>query len=239
MLVFPIRGFNLVNTQALVATFRRMHWKWPTHENKYDFMRRLQEEENNRRMLLKCNLDSTLQTRVILLKRFIKPEDQVEIVQMCQRLDVGLGIHHPEYKNGAKSEPWIMCLGKKYRTRVHALIKPQILRWCSSLYSPEDLKRITQAFVTTVRGVHLVNPTQASSTSTTTLEDQAFIMIKTTLESVSSKVYPSFPRLQATLQSSCLVIQATRRMFRRSTSTPVVFPYSDEGQESYSMALST
>ena len=51
-------------------------------------------------MLLKCNLDSRLQTMVILLKKFIKPEDQVEIVQMCQHLGVGLGIRHPEYKNG-------------------------------------------------------------------------------------------------------------------------------------------
>ena len=54
-----------------------------------------------------------------------------------------------------------MCLEKKeiyIQDPSHALIKPQIVRWCSSPYIPEELKRITLASVTTAEGVHSVNP---------------------------------------------------------------------------------
>ncbi|KAJ1293005.1 hypothetical protein BS78_01G034700 [Paspalum vaginatum] len=56
-----------------------------------------------------------LRSGMVLLKRFIKPEDQVKIVKVCQQLGVGSGgFYRPGYRNGAKLRLWMMCLGKNW-----------------------------------------------------------------------------------------------------------------------------
>ncbi|WVZ61019.1 hypothetical protein U9M48_010959 [Paspalum notatum var. saurae] len=56
-----------------------------------------------------------LRPGMVLLKRFIKPKDQVKIVKVCQQLGVGSGgFYRPGYRNGAKLRLWMMCLGKNW-----------------------------------------------------------------------------------------------------------------------------
>lgn len=54
-------------------------------------------------------------------------------------------------------ELWIMCLRRKFRTRVHALMTPQLVRWCSSPCTPEDHRRNSQVSIFTKEGVHSIN----------------------------------------------------------------------------------
>lgn len=65
-----------------------------------------------------CSKDvGPLQLRpgMVLLKRFIKPNDQVKIVKLCSQLGVGPGgFYRPGYRNGALLKLWMMCLGKNW-----------------------------------------------------------------------------------------------------------------------------
>ncbi|PAN44333.1 hypothetical protein PAHAL_9G035500 [Panicum hallii] len=56
-----------------------------------------------------------LRPGMVLLKRFIKPTDQVKIVKVCQQLGVGSGgFYRPGYRDGAMLRLWMMCLGKNW-----------------------------------------------------------------------------------------------------------------------------
>jgi hypothetical protein len=56
-----------------------------------------------------------LQTGMVLLKGFVKPEDQVKIVRIYRQLGIGPGgFYRPAYKNGAKLKLWMMSLGKNW-----------------------------------------------------------------------------------------------------------------------------
>ncbi|KAJ1253862.1 hypothetical protein BS78_K166400 [Paspalum vaginatum] len=56
-----------------------------------------------------------LRLGLVLLKGFVKPEDQVEIVRTCRQLGIGPGeFYKPSFKNGTKMKLWMMCLGKNW-----------------------------------------------------------------------------------------------------------------------------
>ncbi|CAL4919756.1 unnamed protein product [Urochloa decumbens] len=56
-----------------------------------------------------------LRPGMVLLKRFIKPNDQVKIVKVCRQLGVGSGgFYSPGYRDGAKLRLRMMCLGKNW-----------------------------------------------------------------------------------------------------------------------------
>ncbi|WVZ70182.1 LOW QUALITY PROTEIN: hypothetical protein U9M48_018868 [Paspalum notatum var. saurae] len=50
-----------------------------------------------------------LRPGMVLLKGFVKPEDQIGMVRMCRQLGKGPGgFYRPSYKNGAKLNLWMM-----------------------------------------------------------------------------------------------------------------------------------
>ncbi|KAJ0979260.1 hypothetical protein J5N97_014734 [Dioscorea zingiberensis] len=52
---------------------------------------------------------------MVLLKKYLSHEDQVKIVQTCQKLGVGVGgFYRPSYRDGAKLHLQMMCLGKNW-----------------------------------------------------------------------------------------------------------------------------
>nr|CAB3497706.1 unnamed protein product [Digitaria exilis] len=56
-----------------------------------------------------------LRPGMVLLKRFVKPNDQVKIVKVCQKLGVGPGgFYRPGYRDGAQLRLHMMCLGKNW-----------------------------------------------------------------------------------------------------------------------------
>ncbi|KAL5210805.1 hypothetical protein ABZP36_006428 [Zizania latifolia] len=56
-----------------------------------------------------------LRPGMVLLKKFLKHDDQVNIIKCCQRLGVGSGgFYTPGYKDGAKLNLRMMCLGKDW-----------------------------------------------------------------------------------------------------------------------------
>ncbi|CAM0877254.1 unnamed protein product [Alopecurus aequalis] len=56
-----------------------------------------------------------LRPGMVLLKNFIKPDDQVNIIKKCRDLGVGNGgFYQPSYKDGAKLSLRMMCLGKNW-----------------------------------------------------------------------------------------------------------------------------
>ncbi|TVU44438.1 hypothetical protein EJB05_03880, partial [Eragrostis curvula] len=56
-----------------------------------------------------------LRPGMVLLKGFLKPNDQVKIVKLCQQLGIGAGgFYRPGYRDGAKLSLWMMCLGMNW-----------------------------------------------------------------------------------------------------------------------------
>ncbi|WVZ76694.1 hypothetical protein U9M48_024647, partial [Paspalum notatum var. saurae] len=56
-----------------------------------------------------------LRPGMVLLKGFVKPEDQIGMVSMCRQLGKGPGgFYRPSLKNGAKLNLWMMSLGKNW-----------------------------------------------------------------------------------------------------------------------------
>ncbi|XP_062214176.1 uncharacterized protein LOC133915154 [Phragmites australis] len=56
-----------------------------------------------------------LRPGMVLLNKFLKPNDQVKIVKLCQQLGVGAGgFYRPSYRDGAKLNLWMMCLGMNW-----------------------------------------------------------------------------------------------------------------------------
>ncbi|WVZ52693.1 hypothetical protein U9M48_003730 [Paspalum notatum var. saurae] len=68
-----------------------------------------------------------LRPGMVLLKGFVKPEDQIEMVCMCRQLGKGPGgFYRPSLKNGAKLNLWMMSLGKNWdpTTRSYGPTRP-------------------------------------------------------------------------------------------------------------------
>ncbi|KAJ8647721.1 hypothetical protein MRB53_000744 [Persea americana] len=56
-----------------------------------------------------------LRPGMILMKKYIRHSDQVEIIKTCRELGIGSGgFYEPGYSDGAKLHLWMMCLGKNW-----------------------------------------------------------------------------------------------------------------------------
>ncbi|PNT73912.1 hypothetical protein BRADI_1g04030v3 [Brachypodium distachyon] len=56
-----------------------------------------------------------LRPGMVLLKNFLKPDDQIEIINLCREVGVGKGgFYTPGYRDGAKLSLRMMCLGKDW-----------------------------------------------------------------------------------------------------------------------------
>ncbi|XP_050383851.1 uncharacterized protein LOC126800522 [Argentina anserina] len=56
-----------------------------------------------------------LQSGMVLLRKFISSRDQIEIVKLCRNLGMGSGgFYQPGYRDGAKLNLKMMCLGKNW-----------------------------------------------------------------------------------------------------------------------------
>ena len=100
-----------------------------------------------------------LRPGMILLKGFVKPKDQVEIVRECRQLGVGPGgFYRPSLKNGAKMKLWMMCLGKNWDpiTRSYGPTRP--FDGAQAPAIPEAFKKIVQAATTIASEVPGISP---------------------------------------------------------------------------------
>ncbi|KAL6638130.1 hypothetical protein ACP70R_025702 [Stipagrostis hirtigluma subsp. patula] len=81
--------------------------------------RSLFEVNREKRRALELSKDAAplqhLRPGMVLLKKFLKPNDQVKIVKLCQHLGLGPGgFYQPGYRDGAKLNLRMMCLGKNW-----------------------------------------------------------------------------------------------------------------------------
>jgi len=100
-----------------------------------------------------------LRPGMVLLKGFVKPEDQVEIIRTCWQLGMGPGgFYRPSYKNGAKLNLWMMSLGKNWdlTTRSYGPTRP--FDGAQAPAIPEALKTIAQAANSTVSEFPQIDP---------------------------------------------------------------------------------
>ncbi|KAI4985962.1 hypothetical protein ZWY2020_018592 [Hordeum vulgare] len=82
----------------------------PLHEIKKEEKRLRARELSNSEAQLQH-----LRPGMVLLKSFLRPEDQVEIIKICRELGVGTGgFYQPGYRDGGKLSLQMMCLGKNW-----------------------------------------------------------------------------------------------------------------------------
>ncbi|KAL6137391.1 hypothetical protein ACLB2K_062683 [Fragaria x ananassa] len=71
-----------------------------------------------RRNEIKCSMEQPseiLQSGLVLLRSYISPSDQIMIVKLCRDLGLGPGgFYQPGYRDGAKLNLKMMCLGKNW-----------------------------------------------------------------------------------------------------------------------------
>ncbi|GLJ14889.1 hypothetical protein SUGI_0242230 [Cryptomeria japonica] len=62
-----------------------------------------------------CKGPQILRPGMVLLKKWLNENDQIEIVKICQQLGVDKGgFYQPAYEEGSKMHLWMMCLGKNW-----------------------------------------------------------------------------------------------------------------------------
>jgi len=96
---------------------------------------------------------------MVLLKGFVKPEDQIQIVRVCRQLGIGPGgFYRPSYKNGAKMSLWMMSLGKNWdpTTRSYGPTRP--IDGARAPAIPEAFKMIAQTANSTAVEFPQINP---------------------------------------------------------------------------------
>jgi len=86
-----------------------------------------------------------LRPGMVLLKRFIKPNDQVKIVKVCQQLGVGSGgFYRPGYRDGAMLRLWMMCLGKNWDPDSHSYGDTRPFDGAQPPTIPEEFRKYVQ-----------------------------------------------------------------------------------------------
>jgi len=121
------------------------------------------EHSNKRQRMGECSQGATsvhhLRLGMTLVKNFLKHKEQIEIVQMCQHLDVGPGgFYQPEYKNGGKLKLWMMCLGKNWDPVSCSYGTIRSFDGAQAPAIPEEFKKNAQSAINAVGGVPLINP---------------------------------------------------------------------------------
>uniref|UniRef100_A0A0D9W0P2 Fe2OG dioxygenase domain-containing protein n=1 Tax=Leersia perrieri TaxID=77586 RepID=A0A0D9W0P2_9ORYZ len=75
----------------------------------------LEINREKRREMEQFSKEIYLRPGMVLLKKFLKHDDQVDIITRCQKLGVGSGgFYTPGYRDGAKLSLQMMCLGKNW-----------------------------------------------------------------------------------------------------------------------------
>ena len=100
-----------------------------------------------------------LKPGVILLKWFIAPKDQVEVVRTCRRLGICLGgFYQPNFGNGPKMRLWMMCLGKNWdpRSRLYGSTRP--IDGAQAPAIPREFTHIVQAVISAATEVPQITP---------------------------------------------------------------------------------
>jgi alkylated DNA repair dioxygenase AlkB len=86
-----------------------------------------------------------LRPGMVLLKNFLKPDDQVKIIKQCRELGVGTGgFYQPCYKDGAKLSLRMMCLGKNWDPDSSSYVDRRPLDGAQPPKMPEELTKFVK-----------------------------------------------------------------------------------------------
>jgi DNA alkylation damage repair protein AlkB len=100
-----------------------------------------------------------LRPGMVLLKRFVKPEEQIEIVRTCRELGVGLGgFYRPSFKNGAKMNLWLMSLGKNRDPTTRSYDSRRPFDGAKAPEIPKTFKTIAQTAISMAKEFPQINP---------------------------------------------------------------------------------
>ncbi|XP_062008786.1 uncharacterized protein LOC133725519 [Rosa rugosa] len=73
------------------------------------------ERKNEIKRSMEQPIEIVLQSGMVLLKSYISTSDQIKIVKLCRDLGLGTGgFYKPGYRDGAKLNLMMMCLGKNW-----------------------------------------------------------------------------------------------------------------------------
>uniref|UniRef100_A0ACD5WF68 Uncharacterized protein n=1 Tax=Avena sativa TaxID=4498 RepID=A0ACD5WF68_AVESA len=73
------------------------------------------EKRRARELAKSANALQHLRPGMVLLKNFLKPDDQVKIIKQCREFGIGTGgFYQPGYRDGPKLSLRMMCLGKNW-----------------------------------------------------------------------------------------------------------------------------
>ncbi|WVZ92265.1 hypothetical protein U9M48_038345 [Paspalum notatum var. saurae] len=96
---------------------------------------------------------------MVLLKGFVKPEDQIGMVCMCQQLGKGPGgFYRPSFKNGAKPNLWMMSLGKERDPTLRSYGPTRPFDGAQAPTIPDAFKMIAQTANSTASEFPQINP---------------------------------------------------------------------------------
>ncbi|WVZ94184.1 hypothetical protein U9M48_040108 [Paspalum notatum var. saurae] len=100
-----------------------------------------------------------LRPGMVLLKGFVKPEDQIGMVSMCRQLGKGPGgFYRPSLKNGAKLNLWIMSLGKNWDPTARSYGPTRPFDGAQAPTIPDAFKMIAQTANSTASEFPQINP---------------------------------------------------------------------------------
>ncbi|WVZ61587.1 hypothetical protein U9M48_011439 [Paspalum notatum var. saurae] len=96
---------------------------------------------------------------MVLLKGFVKPEDQIGMVRMCRQLGKGPGgFYRPSFKNGAKLNLWMMSLGKNWDPTLRSYGPTRPFDGAQAPTIPDAFKMIAQTTNSTASEFPQINP---------------------------------------------------------------------------------
>ncbi|WVZ51682.1 hypothetical protein U9M48_002798 [Paspalum notatum var. saurae] len=100
-----------------------------------------------------------LQPGMVLLKGFVKPEDQIEVIRMCRQLGKGpRGFYRPSLKNGAKLNLWMMSLEKNRDPTARSYGPTRPFDGAQAPTIPDAFKMIAQTANSTASEFPQINP---------------------------------------------------------------------------------
>ncbi|WVZ48587.1 hypothetical protein U9M48_000008 [Paspalum notatum var. saurae] len=96
---------------------------------------------------------------MVLLKGFVKPEDQIGMVRMCRQMGKGPGgFYRPSLKNGAKPNLWMMSLEKNWDPTARSYGPTRPFDGAQAPTIPDAFKMIAQTANSTASEFPQINP---------------------------------------------------------------------------------
>ncbi|XP_047071661.1 alpha-ketoglutarate-dependent dioxygenase AlkB-like [Lolium rigidum] len=103
------------------------------------------EKRRAKELAKSANALQHLRPGMVLLKNFLKPDDQVKIIKQCRELGVGTGgFYQPCYKDGAKLSLRMMCLGKNWDPDSSSYVDRRPFDGAQPPKIPEDLTKVVK-----------------------------------------------------------------------------------------------